>query len=140
MKIRELCVATIVGALSGAVAAVCTSKIMQRPELVTSGFQVLDEAGRIRGQFKLFKDDTVLFTMNDAQGQPSIGLHVEPGGSAHMSVMQAGGSVDLGVGTEVPYLILKDTNREVELTSSHLLLKDTNGTGQVMLRSLIKKE
>lgn len=140
MKTKELCITILVAAFSAAAVAFAVVYFMQRHATVAGGFRVLDNSGHIRGQFKLFKDDTAYLIMHDAEGEESIRLCVEPGGSSYIWLMQSNACAALGVGTTRSYLHLEDANGEVMLTTGELNLKDTNGTHQLILRNLKMKE
>ena len=109
-------------------------------QATASGLQAVDAAGHVRGQFKLFPDDTAHVTLRDPDGKESIRLCVEPGGSTYLWVMQGTGCVAVGVGTERAYLNMKDANGEVTLTTGDITFKDSNGTRRIDLRNLENAE
>lgn len=140
MKIRDICITVIVAALSAAAVSFVVVRLAQRPTTTIEGFRALDATGHVRGQFKLFPDDTARFTIRDAEGKESVRLCVEPGGSAYLWLMQGTGCAAVGVGTERAYLNLKDANGEVTLTTEDIIMEDANGTHRLDLRSLKIKE
>ena len=126
-KHNTIIVAAVTAVLCSFLTSLLVMKVLNRKVRLPSEFSAVDAEGKSRGSFKIWPDSTVYAILNDATGDESVRVCVEPGGSTYAWFMQGTNRASLGIGTGRAYLRLEDAGGSIMLSSHGIYVKNTNG-------------